>query len=155
MGQSHLINRCKFHERIKGFFEKQIRKVFCAKYFKSRSISILHWCAKIKWRGGRRRGGGRGSGGGRRGRGRSGKDFGSAAARKKKIKICTKTWKTKKLCKTLKKSIKTSTLEELRINGRHHQILRENYPYRLVFKSVRLKMAGNMLLHVCKRCIRS
>ena len=34
------------------------------------------------------------------GRGRGGKDFGSSAARKKQIKIFTKTWKTKKLQKT-------------------------------------------------------
>ena len=31
----------------------------------------------------------------------------------------------------------------------------KNYPYRLIFKSVRLEMAENMLLNVCKRCIRS
>ena len=31
----------------------------------------------------------------------------------------------------------------------------KNYPYRLIFKSVRLKMAENMLLNVCKQCIRS
>ena len=47
---------------------------------------------------------------------------------KKKIKIFTKTWKTKKLQKTSKKSIKTSILEELGINGRDHQILREKLP---------------------------
>ena len=39
-------------------------------------------------------------------RGRGGKDFGSAAARKKKIKIFTKTWKPQKLQKTSIKSIK-------------------------------------------------
>ena len=35
MGRSHLINRCKFHERIKGFFEK------CLTSRSSRSISTL------------------------------------------------------------------------------------------------------------------
>ena len=48
MGRSHLINRCKFHERIKGFFEKYCSKSIFRKLFHvqidfnstSRSISI-------------------------------------------------------------------------------------------------------------------
>ena len=58
-----------------------------------------------------------------------GKDFGSAAARKKKIKIFMKNLKNEKIAKIDKKHrLKTSILEELGINGRHHQILREKLP---------------------------
>ena len=49
----------------------------------------------------------------------------------KKIKIFTKTWKTQKFKKNIEKSMKinkNTILEELRINGRHHQILREKLP---------------------------
>ena len=50
----------------------------------------------------------------------------------KTIEIFTKTWKTKKLPNTSKKPMKIdkkkSILEELGINGRDHQILREKLP---------------------------
>ena len=48
---------------------------------------------------------------------------------KKKIDIFTKNLENEKIAKKHRlKSIKTSILEELRKNGRHHQILREKLP---------------------------
>ena len=76
----------------------------------------------------RRVGGGRRRGGYR---GRGSKDSGSAAARKKIQDFYEKLGKRKHYQKTSNKSInidKTSILEELRKNGRRHQILREKLP---------------------------
>ena len=84
--------------------------------------------------GGSRRGGdGRRHGGGCRGRG--GKDFGSVAARKKKNQDFYEKLRKRTNCqKTSNKSIKTSILEELRKNGRRHQILREKLPLQTYFQ---------------------
>ena len=73
----------------------------------------------------------------------------------KKIKIFTKTWKTKKSQKHRKnrlKSIKTSILEELGKNGRHHQILREKLLYIDLFSYLYDRKCSKTLpIHVRKR----
>ena len=92
--------------------------------------------------------------------GRGGKDFGSATTPNKKPRFLRKTRKTKKLPKHIenidKKSIKKRrfwrSYEKTDVTIKFYA---KNYPYRLIFKSVRLKIAKKYFSKSANDCTRS